>query len=138
MGPWTYYSPLWLGALVSAGVDFTVLRRISEGPIWPFLIIIPIRSVAIGLGLQLMLIGVQGLFARVLPVPVGRSLRGGVAQVVGGLVLGHEAIGLLGLALYLLSDSLTLTFVFFAFSGACLVIALLIYLMNLPGAAQDF
>ncbi len=138
MGPWTYYSPLWLGTLASAGANFTVLWSISEGPIWRFMITIPIRSVAIGLGLQLTLIGLQGLFARVLPVPVGRSIRGGGAQVVGSLVLGHEAIGLLGVALYFLSDLLTLTFVFFGLSGACLAIALIIYVMNLPIAAHDF
>jgi hypothetical protein len=82
--------------------------------------------------------GLQGIFARVLPVPMGRSIRGRVAQVVGGLVLGFEATGALAVGLYFLSDSDKSAFVYFVFPGACLVIALFLYLKNCLGAAHDF
>ena len=84
------------------------------------------------------MIGLQGLFSRALPVPLGRSIRGRVAQVVGVLILGFEATGALAVGLYFLSDSDKSAFVYFVFPGACLVIALFVYLKNCPSAAQDF
>lgn len=138
MGPWTYYAPLWLGTLVSACLFFTVFRNTSEGLIWPFMIIIPLRSLGIGISLQLIMIGFQGILAKVVPVPVGRSIRGGVAQVVGGLLLGYEGIGWLAICFYFMSDLRSLTIVLFMVSGGCFTIALFVYLLNLSGASQDF
>ena len=138
MSPRTYYSPLWLDTLLSAVVNVTAFRSRREGSILMFMLIILLSSVGIGLGGQLVMIGSQGLFARALPVPMGRSTRGRVAQVIGGLVLGFDVIGLVAVVLYFLSDSHKPAFLLFAFSGVCLVIALFIYLMNCPGAVHDF
>ena len=132
MGPWTYYAPLWLGTLVSAGVYISA----SEGPIGLVVIVSLLRAVLTGLSLQLVMIGLQGLFARVVPVPVGRSLRGGIAQVVGGLILVGEVIGLLAV-LHIVSNMVSPVIVYGA-SSVCMTMALAVYLLNLPAAARDF
>lgn len=93
MGFWTYYSPLGLGLLLTLVLHQTVWAHAPVLPgwaKWPF-----VSGIGVGVGLlcQLMLIGVQGVFAQVLPVPVGRSIRGRGAMVGGGLIIGCVVLG---------------------------------------------
>ena len=87
MGFWAYYSPLWLGFLVTLVLHDTVWANapgdMPESAHWPFIVG---AGLVCGLLCQFVMIGVQGAFAQVLPVPVGRSIRGRGA-VIGGLLI---------------------------------------------------
>jgi len=144
MGPWMYYAPLWVGTLVSACVALTGMKAfmdVWEGSIW---LVIAVAAVVLlmcvwtGLSLQLLMIGVQGVFARVVPVPVGRSIRGGAAQGVGGLILGSYVIGSFAGVARLLPAQQMLILACSAASGLCLLAALVVYLTNAFGAVRDF
>lgn len=93
MSVWTYYSPIGVGFLLVLVLHETVGGYAPvEWPLWtrwPFVIVIGILS---GLLCQLLLIGVQGAFAQVLPVPVGRSIRGRGAVLGGALIIAAVAL----------------------------------------------
>jgi len=87
MGFWTYYSPLGLGLLLTLVLHEAVWAHAPLLPMWAYWPFVVVVGVGVGLLCQLMLIGVQGAFAQVLPVPVGRSIRGRGAVVGGGLII---------------------------------------------------
>lgn len=137
MGRWTYYSPLWLGVLAVFLINERIRAGVPRWPEWQQWVLVAGVAVAVAVQLQVLLIGVQGAFAQVLPVPVGRSLRGRLAAVVGWLLIawfvlaavttlfGLEAVNLPamivgGVALGVL-----------AAAGAC-------YAWGFPAAVRDF
>jgi hypothetical protein len=137
MGFWAYYSPVGIGLLVTLALHETVR---AHGPVlpgwaeWPFVV-----GVGLGVGLlcQLMMIGVQGAFAQVLPVPVGRSIRGRGA-VIGGVAM-IACVGLAAVTGLLHSEDLrTAAMITGALSLAAGVGALITYIWCWPVAVRDF
>lgn len=93
MGFWTYYSPLGVGFLLTLALHDTIRAHAPVLPAWaewPFVIGV---AVVVGLLCQLLMIGAQGVFAQVLPVPAGRSIRGRGAVVGGSLLVTCVALG---------------------------------------------
>jgi hypothetical protein len=137
MGFLTYYSPFGIGLLVTLVLHETVL---AHGPAlpgwaaWPFVV-----GVGVGVGLlcQLMMFGVQGAFAQVLPVPGGRSIRGRGAVVGGLLLIGCVVLAVV--AVLLRSEELgTAAQVVAILSLVAGVGALLTYIWCWPMAVRDF
>jgi len=137
MGFWTYYSPLGLGFLLTLALHDTIR---AHGPVlpgwaeWPFLVGL---GLGVGLVCQLLMIGAQGLFAQVLPVPVGRSIRGRAAVVGGGLIVAGVALAAVACLLYwegLRAASLIVA----ALSGTAAGGAAITYIWSWPVAVRDF
>jgi len=87
MGPWAYYSPLFFGALLVFAMNEPIrglLPRFTPAAQWA---VVTGIAVAAAIQSQLLMFGAQGAFAQVLPVPVGRSLRGRPAVVAGWLLI---------------------------------------------------
>lgn len=137
MGFWTYYSPLALGVVLTLTLHDTIRAHAPVMPAWaqwPFVV-----AVALGVGLlcQLMLLGVQGAFAQVLPVPVGRSIRGRGA-VVGGLLI-IACVVLAAVAVLLGAEELlNAALVIGVLSAAAGAGAVCTYIWCWPVAARDF
>ena len=137
MGRWTYYAPLWLGTLLAAGLYAANLAQLPPWPAWVHVVAIVVGAPLVGLGLQLGLIGAQGAFAQVLPVPWGRSIRGGGAALAGSLLLLWFALGLI--CALLRSEGLVIAaLVVGALALASLVAAVIVYVWHLPAAVRDF
>jgi hypothetical protein len=140
MGPWSYYAPLWLGLLLPFGMQHAVFAHptiagLSPAAQWPALVLLGIVT---GIQFQLLMVGAQGAFAQVLPVPGGRSIRGRAAVVGGTLTI--SAVLLLWIAFLLRpSDGFsTPATIVIGCSAAAALLAMLIYLWSLPMAARDF
>jgi hypothetical protein len=137
MSFWAYYSPLGVGVLLTLMLHESVWGHAPLLPMWahwPFVL-----SVGLGVGIlcQLMLIGVQGAFAQVLPVPVGRSIRGQAAVVGGCLIIG--CVVLAAVAGLLQSEGLaTAALAVAALSLASVAGAVITYVWCWPTAARDF
>jgi len=137
VGRWTYYAPLWLGTLLAAGLYGANLAQLPPWPVWVHVVAIVVGAPLVGLGLQLGLIGAQGAFAQVLPVPWGRSIRGGGAVLAGSLLLVWFALGLI--CALLRSEGLVVAaLVVGALALASLVAAVIVYVWHLPAAVRDF
>jgi hypothetical protein len=136
-----YYSPLWIGALIAAVMlwqnPLLVNRFPTPGAYWGAYIVCCVVG---GLISQLIMLGSQGAFAQVLPVPGGRSLRGKSATVSGVSLLA--AVGLLGAAGFFYverSTGMATVAPWFAVGGAAaLVVSVTAYFWGLPTAVADF
>ncbi len=137
MGRWTYYSPLWLGVLLMLALNEALRGFVpSWTPEAQWLLVAGV-AVAVGVQFQVLMIGAQGAFAQVLPVPRGRSIRGGAAVLGGWLLiawfvlsavtclLGHESVT---------TAATTLGAVSLAALGG----AVAVYVWSLPAAVADF
>jgi len=137
VGPWTYYAPLWLGSLVAAALYVGNLGQLPPWPNWVHAVAVVIGAPLVGVQLQLGLIGLQGAFAQVMPVPRGRTIRGRAAVVVGALLLGWSGSGLA--AALLRSEGLNVPpLVVAGVALVCLVAAGVAYIWSLPSAMRDF
>ncbi len=137
MGPWAYYSPLWLGALVVLALNDALRASLPPMEPWVRWLVVAGVAVAAGVQSQVLMIGAQGAFAQVLPVPRGRSIRGGAAAGAGWLLiawvvlsgvmvlLGYEAVTQAAVVLGVLSLG--------ALAGAAVV-----YVWSIPAAVADF
>ena len=137
MGRWAYYSPLWLGALLVLALNDALrasLPTMAPGAHW--LIVVGVAVLA-GLQSQVLMVGAQGAFAQVLPVPRGRSIRGGAAAGAGWLLMTWVVLS--GVTVLLGYEAVTQAAVVLGvFSLAALGGALLIYAWNVPAAVADF
>lgn len=156
MGRWTYYSPLLLGALLLLALNEplrALVPRASPGVQWTLVIVV---AVLFGIQCQVLMVGAQGAFAQVLPVPRGRSIRGAGAAAAGWLLIGW--FGLAGVTVLLGYESVvavvplaeaaeaeprgtgmtTAAVVVGLAALACLAGAIAIYAWNLPAAVADF
>ncbi len=132
-----YYTPLWLGTLVALALFSNSYPQLSHEPLWWRLLLVLGGCPLVGVICQLCLIGAQGAWAQVLPVPVGRSIRGRGAVVAGSLLLATLALGLIGA--YLWGEELRMAAMILMLSGAAaLVGATLTYIWHLPAAQPDF
>jgi hypothetical protein len=137
MGRWTYYSPLGLGVLLVLLLNDSLRASVpTYAPAVQWLIV---AAYALGAALaaQVLMIGAQGAFAQVLPVPRGRSIRGGAAVSAGWLFIAWVVLGLTTALLY--SEEIgTAALVLGVCDLAALAGALGIYFWNIPAALPDF
>lgn len=137
MSRWTYFSPLWLGALLVLALNELVrgaLAAWSPGAQWA---VILGGAVVFGLHCQVLMLGAQGAFAQVLPVPGGRSVRGGPAMAAGWLLIAWFGLSIVtGMLAY--KQAWGAVLVLGVSSAAALIGALVIYIWQIPAAEADF
>ena len=138
MSRWTYYSPLWLGLLLVLGLNEPV-RGLVTWPDWAEWLLVVGVGLAVGLAGQVLMAGVQGAFAQVLPVPGGRSIRGGPAMTGGWLLIAGMVVTAVA-ALFGFEAEVPrwLVLTSAGLAAACLLGALVVYVWNLPAADTDF
>lgn len=137
MNRWTYYSPLMLGTLVPLTLHGTIAEAgppLTPATYWPF-----VGAVCLGIGLlcQLFLIGAQGAFAQVLPVPGGRSIRGRGAVSAGWLVMVGVVLTVGG-AMLRSEEAALVSAVTAGIGLAALLAAAVAYIWCWPAAVRDF
>lgn len=137
MGAWAYYSPLMLGALLVVAMNEPLresLPVMSEAAQWGWVSVV---AVLVAIQSQVLMFGAQGVFAQVLPVPRGRSVRGRGAVLAGGLLIAW--VGLSGVAVLLgVEEVSTGARVLGVSSVLALGGAVLVYVWELPTAVADF
>ena len=137
MGRWTYYSPLWLGALLVLLMNESVRAQLPKAEPWVQWLAVAGLAVVFALQCQVLMIGAQGAFAQVLPVPGGKSIRGRAAVVTGGLLIAW--FGLVGVTVLLgYEEVTTAATVLGVLSLASLGGAIVVYVWSLPIAVADF
>ncbi len=126
-----YYSPLCIGAVIWLGILVSQGHSVFRNPL------LLSSLLAAGLACQLLMIGVQGAFAQVLPVPFGKSIRGRGAVVTGSLIL---AASVASSASWLIAmDEVTRDAIVIGVIAAALALSALgAYIWCLPAAARDF
>jgi hypothetical protein len=137
MGPWMYYSPLWVGALLVMAMNDALREKVPGlSPAMQWTVVAAV-AISVGLQFQILMIGAQGAFAQVIPVPWGRSIRGGSAMAIGWLVILTSVLGWIS---GFLSNEAVLTagLILGGLALAALVAAALLYIWNLPAAMPDF
>jgi hypothetical protein len=138
MGRWTYYSPLLLGTVLSFILFLTYRELLPPLPAWLLWLSGCVGALLAGLCCQLVLIGSQGAFAQVLPVPSGRSIRGRGAVVTGVLALAGLGLGAVAGLLRAEEGLQFWSFLAGALSLASLLAAMAAYIWSLPAAVRDF
>jgi len=138
MGRFAYYSPLWLGALLVVLLNDTL--RAALPPTWSetlrWLVVVG-AALAAGVQSQVLMFGLQGAFAQVLPVPIGRSIRGGGAAVTGWLLVSWVVLS--GVTVLLAAEAVPQAAIGLGMlSLLTLAGAIAIYVWNLPTAVADF
>jgi hypothetical protein len=129
-----YFSPGLIGGL--AGLVFAVFgggERTAADRLLLGSYLVPLLFL-VG---QLLMVAAQGLFAGVLPVPIGKSLRGTKCAVIGLLMIAGLGSGLVGGLLARVEFGAPAMIVGAA-SVACWLVALGIYVWSLPTAVADF
>jgi len=137
MGRLAYYSPLVIGALLALSMYDVLLRGAAWLPPGLEWLYVALWCVAAGLGAQLLLIGAQGVFAQVLPVPGGRSIRGRGAATAGFLMLFALGCGV-GAWLVSSEEFRTPARVLAGLGMAAAAGAILTYVWCWPTAVRDF
>lgn len=137
MGPFAYYSPLGLGFLLALLSHAAIRAQLPPG--WSstgqWLGVIGL-GVAAGVLCQGLMIGVQGVVAQVLPVPVCRSIRGRAAAAIGFCLIA--AVVLLAASAVLFTDSRGPAMLVAALAGVATAVAGVVYAWNWPVAVRDF
>jgi hypothetical protein len=137
VGPWAYYSPLWLGALLVLALNDALRASLPPMAPWARWLIVVGAAVLVGLQSQVLMIGAQGAFSQVLPVPRGRSIRGGAAAAGGWLLIAWVVLS--AVTVLLAWEGVALgDWVMGVLSLAALGGAIGIYIWNLPTAVTDF
>ncbi|MBK9127630.1 MAG: hypothetical protein IPM13_07490 [Phycisphaerales bacterium] len=137
MGRWSYYSPLLIGALLVLSLADQVRQQIAPagGPLgW---LAVWAAAVAFGVHCQVLMVGAQGAFAQVLPVPRGRSIRGSAAAAAGWLLIAWCVLAMATLLLGMEAVTPAAWTVGIA-ALAALLGAGLVYAWNIPAAVEDF
>jgi hypothetical protein len=99
MGRWTYYSPLFIGAVVAALLLTTYRQFLPALSGWQYWTLLIAVACGAGLACQLLMLGAQGAFAQVLPATRGRSVRGSGAMLAGWLLMVGELLAIVTLLL---------------------------------------
>jgi MFS family permease len=145
MGRFTYYSPSVVGFVLALLSRDLYKQSLPIEDSWQHWVALLLVAVAAGLLAQFLMVGVQGLFAQVLPVPGGRSIRGRAAVTAGGFSLAGVALGIVaamlaaergddgvGTLLGWVTVGVTIL------AGAALMLAAAVYVWNWPAAERDF
>ncbi len=139
MSRWSYYSPFIVGLLLPLTLYDHILESdrvivLPEPARWAVLAGV---CLACAIHAQLAMIACQGSFARVLPVPFGRSMRGREASLCGWFLLGYLTLACA--ALLVRGDEFTLIWrILLAAALACLLAAAIAYIWGWPAAVRDF
>lgn len=137
MGRWTYYSPIALGALLVLVMNDSLRAALPTLEPWVRWLVVAGVALVVGLQSQVLMIGAQGAFAQVLPVPWGKSIRGGGAVTAGWLLILWVALS--GVTVLLATEAVTrAALVLGIASVAALAVALVVYVWNIPAAVPDF
>ena len=136
-----YYSPLWIGMGITGLLLWNSpelhARFAQPATYWTAYLVACALG---GMLCQMLMIGAQGAFARVLPVPGGKSIRGTTAIVGGGSALA--AVFCLVVAGFLYAERseglLVAAYAFAIGAAAALVTAAIAYFWGLPAAVADF
>jgi hypothetical protein len=138
---WTYYSPLLGGAAVGALGAYSL----AEGAVLYRIGVVLLAAAVTGLVCQLLMIAAQGAFAKVVPVPVGRSIRGNAAMWFGRLWLVGAGFAVVPVLMLLTEAADEVSWagkVLFYGTGiisiACALGGVGLYIWNLPVAVRDF
>ncbi|MGD8450272.1 MAG: hypothetical protein PVJ57_00510 [Phycisphaerae bacterium] len=137
MGRFAYYSPVLLGMALVASLYTSVLDYCPAGlqsAQWAF-----VGMVALGAGVacQLVMVGAQGAFAQVMPVPRGRTVRGPAAVATGVLLLAALGLGSAAGLMALESAGPLATGLAVA-GGASAAVMLVVYIWSSVTAVRDF
>lgn len=135
----TYYSPLIIGLLLPLTLYDHILQadRVLILPEQVRWLVLAGVCLACGLHAQLAMLACQGIFARVLPVPFGRSLRGREAVLCGWFLLGYLTLAFAAFLLY--SDEFArVSWSLLGAALASLLAALIAYIWGWPAAVRDF
>lgn len=146
MGRFHYYSPGLLGLLLGLVLGYNAGAGLGLRPFLTFVAVPLATGIDLGLTCQLAMLGFQGLLAGVLPVPIGKTLRGTICHVIGllvifglltrlGLSLAHSHLGLVTLTYQL---GLGVVAAWAVVGLGSLMVALVLYLFSIPTAAADF
>ncbi len=137
MGRFTYYSPLWLGALLVVLLNDPLRGAVPTWAPWQQWLLVIGVALATGVQCQLLLVGAQGAFAQCLPVPGGRTIRGGLALAAGWLLIGWCVLS--GVAVLLGYEAVSTPA---AVVGVVSLVSLagfgIVYFWGLPAAVDDF
>ncbi len=140
MGRSTYYSPLWGGflfTLLAHDVVRTAIPALAKLEGTPYWLIVGAVGLATGIWAQLIMIGLQGFSAKVLPLPGGRSYRGPAAATIGALLSVGVILVVVGPLLW--QQNIILTGSGLTVLGAASLIAAGIgYGWSWPSAVRDF
>lgn len=137
MGRWAYYSPLWLGFALGLLVKDAYADRLPASPVQLQWAAIAAVALLVGVVAQIVMVGVQGAFAQVLPVPAGRTIRGEGARLGGWCILVAVAGTLTAGQLFVEGLTGAGTWVLIL-AGAVWAGAIVTYVWNWPVAARDF
>ncbi len=137
MTAWTYYSPLWLGVLLVLAANEMLRGALPRLDPWLQWLVVGVTAANAGLAFQALMIGAQGAFAQVLPVPRGRSIRGGAAVLAGWLIIAGVVLGGVS-ALLGFEEVSTAAVVIGVLSLAAWAGAVIVYIWSLPAAVRDF
>ena len=139
MGPLTYYLPFIFGLLLPFGCHQTYMDqpRVMQMDPWQQWMVIAGFGLAYAIIFQALMIGSQGAFAQVLPVPFGKSVRGRGAVVCGATLIGAVICASAGAFLYY-EDATTPALVTLAIAAGFGVVSLVAYVWAWPMAVRDF
>jgi len=127
-------------------LGYETAAKLGLPPFWTYAFVPLCVAIDLGVSCQLGMVGLQGFFAGVLPVPIGKTLRGAMCRVIGFLIL----LGLLIRAGLSLACSQFSVFALIHELGigailvgvlvtlGCLLLALLLYVFSIPSAVADF
>jgi hypothetical protein len=144
-----YWSPLIIGAILGEIYGLHLYGRVGGNPVWSLGALPLLSALSTALSLQVVMISAQGLFAGVLPVPFGKSIRGIACRIIGFLILFGPFVAIVffasGAYLRLMGSGPWLGWfwrIWFVFWAAVAALsypaALVIYLVSLPMAEEDF
>lgn len=137
MGRWTYYSPLLIGVIGVLLINDSLRAGLPTMEPWLQWVFVAIAAVNVALACQVLLIGAQGAFAQVLPVPRGRSIRGSAAVAGGWLLIAWITLGFVARLLYG-EDVMLAAYILGGASLAAFIAFAIVYIWNIPVAAKDF
>lgn len=139
MGPWTYYLPFIVGLLLPFGLHqaFFASPRMVGLEVWQQWSLLGLSGLGLAVTFQALMIGAQGAFAQVLPVPFGKSVRGRSAVVAGGGLIATVLVGLVALFLYDQGSSGP-GLIAAVVTGVAALISLTAYVWSWPMAVRDF
>lgn len=137
MSPFAYYSPMLVGVVLIFSMSGAIRESYptySDAAWYAMLTYLALRT---AVHCQFIMIGLQGVYAQVLPVPMGKSIRGGAAVAAGSLIL-ISALGFAAWAL-LISEWMVIgaTIAAIIATGSGLGAAV-VYVWNIPAAVRDF
>lgn len=137
MGRMTYYAPLLIGFLFGAATANLAFPELDAASRWWFWTGVVLMGLQVGVVCQTAMIGAQGVWAQVLPVPGGRSIRGQIAVFSGTCLLASMVTGVAS-GLLLLEDMTTPALIVGVLHWALLLTAIGGYIWGWPLARRDF